>query len=82
MSSMQQPLPAHPTAAAARRDWYRAASLLLAWVTLAGILAAILTPLAGLPEWFSRVGLTVAGLALAAHVAASVALSRTPRLDA
>lgn len=75
-------LPPAPARRAASQDWYRTVGLTLAWVALVGVAVALLASLLLLPEWFSRVGLTLAGLALAAHVALSVALSRTPRLEA
>lgn len=71
-----------PTRRAATQDWYRTGGLTLAWVALVGVAVALLASLLLLPEWLSRIGLTLAGLALAAHVALSVALSRTPRLEA
>lgn len=75
-------LPPPPTRRAAVQDWYRTGSLTLAWVSLLGVGVAMASSLLLLPEQLSRASLTLAGLALAAHVALSVALSRTPRLEA
>ena len=71
-----------PTHRAARQDWYRTIGLTLAWVSLLGVGATLAASLLLLPEWVSRIGLTLAGFALAIHVGLSVAFSRTPRLEA
>ena len=71
-----------PTRRAARQDWYRTIGLTLAWVSLLGVGAAMAASLILLPEWVSRVGLTLAGFALAIHVGLSIMFSRTPRLEA
>jgi len=81
MTNAPLPLPSHPTLNASRRDWYRTVSIALALITLVGGLVAALNGILGLPDWFSRIGLTLAGLALAAHVTISVTLSHPPRLE-
>jgi hypothetical protein len=75
-------LPPMPTRRAARQDWYRTIGLTLAWISLLGVGAALSASLLLLPEWVSRVGLTLAGLSLAVHVGLSIMFSRTPRLEA
>lgn len=75
-------LPAAPSRRAAQQDWYRVAGVTLAWVALVGVALAMASSFTLLPDWVSRLGLTVAGLALAVHVGMSVLLSRTPRLEA
>jgi VIT1/CCC1 family predicted Fe2+/Mn2+ transporter len=64
------------------QDWYRTIGLTLAWVALLGVAVGLAASLLLMPEWLSRISLTAAGLALAFHIVLSVALSRTPRLEA